>query len=143
MTDTTGASSMHMNEKKASCCAPSAKRSEAEVNIVEPQAFAALRSDQAGSMVALDEGAFLMGTDYAEVFHEDGEGPIRLVTFSPFRIGRSPDTKEQFSSFKEATGYQTETERFGWSFVFWAAYRPRIHLADVDHHAGADQPLRH
>lgn len=61
-----------------------------------------------------------MGTDYAEAFADDGEGPIREVTLSPFRIERFPVTNELFSSFISETGYSTDAEQFGWSFVFWS-----------------------
>jgi formylglycine-generating enzyme required for sulfatase activity len=43
---------------------------------------------------------------------------VRSVTVSPFRIGRYAVTNRQFGAFVEATGYVTEAERFGWSFVF-------------------------
>lgn len=61
-----------------------------------------------------------MGTDYAEGFPQDGEGPVREVILNPFAIERFPVTNELFGRFVEATGYRTEAERFGWSFVFWA-----------------------
>jgi formylglycine-generating enzyme required for sulfatase activity len=61
-----------------------------------------------------------MGTDYAEAFQGDGEGPVRPVTLSAFRIDPYPVTNALFEKFVEETGYQTEAERFGWSFVFWA-----------------------
>ena len=60
-----------------------------------------------------------MGTDYAEAFPDDGEGPVRNVTLSPFELDRFPVTNRLFSEFVAATGYLTEAERFGWSFVFW------------------------
>ena len=63
--------------------------------------------------------AFLMGTDYADGFPLDGEGPVRSVTLSPFQIDRFPVTNEEFRAFVDATGYRTEAEVFGWSFVFW------------------------
>ncbi|MFW5744475.1 MAG: SUMF1/EgtB/PvdO family nonheme iron enzyme, partial [Spirochaetota bacterium] len=69
-------------------------------------------------LVPLDGGAFLMGTDDEEGFPQDGEGPVREVTVSPFAIDRHSVTNEQFAEFVEATGYVTEAERFGWSFVF-------------------------
>ncbi|MBV9081564.1 MAG: formylglycine-generating enzyme family protein [Acidobacteriaceae bacterium] len=68
-------------------------------------------------MVRLDGGRFLMGTD-KEGFPADGEGPVRKVTLDPFWIDRYPVTNEQFGEFVRATGYRTETELFGWSFVF-------------------------
>jgi hypothetical protein len=32
---------------------------------------------------------------------------------------RATVTNARFAAFVEATGYKTEAERFGWSFVFW------------------------
>lgn len=71
-------------------------------------------------MVRLPGGSFLMGTDTAEGFPADGEGPVRAVTLTPFWIDRFPVTNAAFSKFIDATGYRTEAEIFGWSFVFWA-----------------------
>lgn len=71
-------------------------------------------------MVALPGGTFLMGTEYPQGFFEDGEGPVRPVTLSPFEIDAFPVTNEAFARFVKATDYRTEAERFGWSFVFWA-----------------------
>lgn len=69
-------------------------------------------------MVKLDGGAFLMGTDYAQGFPEDGEGPVRQVTLDPFWIDTTAVTNAQFAAFVKDAGYQTEAERYGWSFVF-------------------------
>ena len=71
-------------------------------------------------MVALPGGPFLMGTDYPEAFAADGEAPIRTVTLGPFSIDRYPVTNDRFAAFVEATGYRTEAEVYGWSFVFWS-----------------------
>ena len=59
-----------------------------------------------------------MGTDDREGFPADGEGPVREVYLSPFRIDRYAVSNARFAAFVEATGYRTEAERFGWSFVF-------------------------
>jgi len=48
----------------------------------------------------------------------DGEGPVRAVTLDEFWIDCYPVTNRQFAAFVAAAGYQTEAERFGWSFVF-------------------------
>jgi len=69
-------------------------------------------------MVGLGGGSFLMGTDDDIGFPDDGEGPVREVTLSPFRIDRTSVTNEQFQRFVDETGHLTEAERFGWSFVF-------------------------
>jgi sulfatase modifying factor 1 len=69
-------------------------------------------------MVRLDGGAFLMGGESPEGFPLDGEGPVRRVTVDPFYIDIHAVTNEQFAAFERTTGYVTEAERFGWSFVF-------------------------
>jgi len=71
-------------------------------------------------MVTLLGGVFMMGTNVAEAFPADGEGPVRRVMLSPFRIDRFPVTNRRFQQFVAATGYRTEAEQFGWSFVFWS-----------------------
>jgi formylglycine-generating enzyme len=70
-------------------------------------------------MVLISEGAFLMGSDSALVFHADGEGPVREVTTSAFWIDTTTVTNADFARFVDDTGYLTEAETFGWSFVFF------------------------
>lgn len=81
-------------------------------------------------MIQLPGGSFLMGTDYEEAFPDDGEGPVREVTLSPFWIDRYPVTNQLFQQFVDDTKYVTEAERFGWSFVFWA-HIPKDRFHDV------------
>ena len=69
-------------------------------------------------MVELPGGTFLMGSDDPDARPEDGEGPVREVTVDGFRIGRATVTNGQFGAFVDATGYRTEAESFGWSYVF-------------------------
>lgn len=59
-----------------------------------------------------------MGTNSSEGFPNDGEGPVREVTLDPFSIDSTPVTNAQFEEFARETGYRTDAERFGWSFVF-------------------------
>ena len=59
-----------------------------------------------------------MGTESVEGFPEDGEGPIREVEVAAFRMDETAVTTRQFAAFVEATGHETDAERFGWSFVF-------------------------
>ena len=61
-----------------------------------------------------------MGTDHPESFAADGEGPVRPVTVSPFQVEAFPVTTERYLAFTQDTGYVTDAERFGWSYVFWA-----------------------
>lgn len=59
-----------------------------------------------------------MGTD-EPTFPADGEGLVREVAVSSFWIDPYVVTNAQFADFVEITGYETEAERFGWSFVFY------------------------
>jgi formylglycine-generating enzyme len=61
---------------------------------------------------------FLMGSDAADSFPADGEGPIRPVTLGGYRIGAHAVSVEQFAAFVADTGHVTSAEQFGWSFVF-------------------------
>lgn len=122
------------------CCIPSRQR--AEQVALSRQLSADRRFVREGStqgMVRLDGGRFLMGTEDAEGFAADGEGPIRPVEVAPFYIDLAPVTNEQFAAFVKATGYQTESERFGWSFVFHGHIPPeeygRIVEDTVLHHS--------
>ncbi|WP_285699311.1 formylglycine-generating enzyme family protein [Actinomadura sp. NBRC 104412] len=69
-------------------------------------------------MIALPGGTFRMGTDDEDGFPEDHEGPVREVTVAPFRISAYCVSNARFSEFVEATGYRTDAEQFGWSYVF-------------------------
>jgi sulfatase modifying factor 1 len=75
------------------------------------------RVDPAG-MVSLPGGTFRMGTDDADGFPEDQEGPVRDVTVAGFAIDVCCVSNERFAAFVDDTGYRTEAERFGWSYVF-------------------------
>lgn len=60
-----------------------------------------------------------MGTDDGQGFPQDGEGPVRRIRLDPLFISPYATTNAEFSTFVEETGYETEAERFGWSFVFY------------------------
>ena len=103
----------------APCCVPSKERAErlAESRHLaeqRPQATEGSTED----MVKLDGTRFLMGTESDEGFPADGEGPVREVTLDGYWIDKYPVTNEKFGEFIKATSYETEAERFAWSFVF-------------------------
>lgn len=60
----------------------------------------------------------MLGTSTAQI-PDDGESPLRIKQLKPFRMGTTAVTNEEFLQFVDATGYRTEAEEFGWSFVFW------------------------
>ena len=80
-----------------------------------------------------------MGTDYKHGFPSDGEGPVRPVSLSPFEVDAYPVTNLDFSTFISATGYRTDAERFGWSFVFWSLI-PKEHFDRVVEDTAAPAP---
>ncbi|WP_257348982.1 formylglycine-generating enzyme family protein [Pseudalkalibacillus decolorationis] len=111
-----------MSQSNKTCCTPrrSTNRSLTETS---GQPAATIEPAQENlhlyeGMIALPGGEFLMGTDDAEGFPDDGEGPVRKVKLKPFYIDACSVTNLQFSEFVKETGYVTDAERFEWSFVF-------------------------
>ncbi|HUS07962.1 MAG TPA: formylglycine-generating enzyme family protein [Bryobacteraceae bacterium] len=102
------------------CCVPSKSRA-VQLEFSRRMAGERLRANTGSTeaMVKLDGGRFWMGTDSSDGFAADGEGPVRDVTLDPFFIDAFPVTNRVFAEFIANTGYQTEAERFGWSFVFY------------------------
>ncbi|KAK7144953.1 hypothetical protein R3I94_011139 [Phoxinus phoxinus] len=76
-----------------------------------------IESDVRTKLVLLQGGWFIMGTDDPGI-PQDGEGPQRRVRLDPFYIEEHEVTNKQFQHFTNQTGYITEAERFGDSFVF-------------------------
>jgi formylglycine-generating enzyme required for sulfatase activity len=99
---------------KSACCTPMSERTATIVSSTVASA-----GDDGREQVALGGGTFLMGTDYPYGFPADGEGPVRRVSISGFEIDTYPVTNSDFDAFVKTTGYRTEAELFGWSFVFW------------------------
>ncbi|MGW5641628.1 formylglycine-generating enzyme family protein [Saccharopolyspora sp. NPDC003752] len=85
----------------------------------EPEPVVHLRSgSDVDGLIALPGGVFLMGTDDEEGFTADREGPVREVTVAPFAIDPHCVSNARFARFVEETGYRTEAEAFGWTYVF-------------------------
>lgn len=107
------------SSKKKPCCAPASGRLELGD---PPPANLTDRSPNAGNtdgMIRVQGGPFLMGGEGSDCWIADGEGPVREITLSPFHVDRCCVSNEEFEQFVSATNYQTEAERFGWSFVFF------------------------
>ncbi|MFB6877539.1 formylglycine-generating enzyme family protein [Streptomyces sp. NPDC056323] len=80
-------------------------------------------------MVAVPGGPFLMGGEDEDGFAADGEGPVREVTVRPFHIDATCVTNARFAVFVKATGYRTEAELIGWSYVFGSFVPPQARRA--------------
>ena len=99
------------------CCAPGRAPSGEEA-----AAPASANDASTDGMVRLG-GSFLMGTEDADGFPQDREGPIREIDLPPFWIDPVAVTNRRFAEFVDATGHRSEAENAGWSFVF-AAFLP-------------------
>ncbi|MFI7365785.1 formylglycine-generating enzyme family protein [Streptomyces sp. NPDC050149] len=80
-------------------------------------------------MVAVPGGPFLMGGEDEDAFPADGEGPVREVTVAPFHIDAACVTNARFAVFVKATGYRTDAELIGWSYVFGSFVPPEARHA--------------
>lgn len=99
--------------------------SEAVISAAPADVRARLRAET----LAIPGGKAEVGTDRPLIV-ADGEGPLRWVTVKPFRLGATAVTNADFAVFVRQTGYLTEAEQFGWSFVFYH------HVRGVDLTAG-------
>ncbi|WP_100010004.1 formylglycine-generating enzyme family protein [Lentibacillus sediminis] len=110
------------NQTTVNCCAASRKHTSvtdklkpnSNQKIVPP-----LKQREQEEMVCIEGGKFLMGTTEKEGFPEDGEGPIRNIKVNPFYMDTHTVTNKAFQRFIDDTGYLTEAEQYGWSFVFY------------------------
>jgi formylglycine-generating enzyme len=107
-------SSSHPDNGGHACCAPGRAPSGAEAAVPESANDAAT-----DGMISL-AGSFLMGTEDADGFPQDREGPIREIDLPPFWIDPVAVTNRRFAEFIADTGHRTEAEKAGWSFVFHA-----------------------
>ena len=100
----------------APCCAPEGGRDGPARR--PATAIAATGESSSEGMVPLPGGRFAMGSNDPWAYPDDGEGPVREFSLDPFLIDRDAVSNALFADFVEATGYETEAEHFGWSFVF-------------------------
>lgn len=68
--------------------------------------------------VSLSGGSFSMGTSGTVFYPEDGETEVHQVHLTPFAIDRVAVSNDRFADFVDQTGFVTDAERYGWSFVF-------------------------
>ncbi|MCL4141675.1 UNVERIFIED_CONTAM: hypothetical protein GTU68_036188 [Idotea baltica] len=68
--------------------------------------------------VSIPAGTGLIGTS-KPMIRTDGEGPLRKGLVGSLSMSAGEITNAEFAAFVEDTGYITEAEHLGWSFVFW------------------------
>ena len=65
---------------------------------------------------------------------DGGAVPPKVVRVDPFFIDEAPVTNKEFGKFIQSTYYETEAEKFGWSFVL-SSFLPNaetLETAEVD-----------
>jgi len=88
-------------------------------------AVADVNKKEIGNMIKINGDTYSMGTN-DPVFVADGEGPKRKVTLNSFYIDKFEVSNKEFGAFVNATGYTTEAESFGDSFVFEGLLKQNI-----------------
>ncbi|WP_420827602.1 formylglycine-generating enzyme family protein [Nocardioides lijunqiniae] len=100
------------------CCAPSRDEGDGPaVRGVEAGLRPSATPGEPAGLVTLPGGLAQHGSDDPD--HPE-EWPVREVTLAPYRVARCAVTTTEFGEFVAATGYRTDAERYGWSFVFGA-----------------------
>ena len=115
-----------MKTSKKGCCSPAragdARNTTADAIVKGAGIYAA-------EIVDIPGGTALIGTAQPQI-PDDGESPPRRKKVKAFRMSSATITNADFSAFVADTGYVTEAEHIGWSFVFFS---------DVPEHHGATQ----
>lgn len=98
---------------KDSCCTPDAKHTGHRHAEVAPAG-----DPPQIDMVSIPAGRAFVGTDQPSI-PADEEGPCRRKALKPFHMMRTTVTNAMFARFVADTGFVTEAETFGWSFVLF------------------------
>ncbi len=108
-----------MQHQPSPCCAAARMPSTPSTPVRAAAAPVAQAANGSVTGMALVPGGdFMMGTEDPGGFPADGEGPVRSVHVNSFYIDTCAVTNTEFEQFARETGYRTDAERFGWSFVF-------------------------
>ncbi|MEM9160189.1 MAG: formylglycine-generating enzyme family protein [Verrucomicrobiota bacterium] len=106
------------------CCAPTKPDTPESSCCSSEPSFEKALSNQAkdygskDNMALIEAGSFLMGTESEEAWEADGEGPVRPVEVGAYYISKTCVSIGEFEEFASDTGYVTDAEKFGWSYVF-------------------------
>jgi formylglycine-generating enzyme len=98
------------------CCVPGERNGEPWFASLEVVPVAAAAHPE--TLIDVPAATFRMGDDSVWAYPGDGEAPVHDVTLGAFRIDPYAVTNDAFARFVDATGWSTDAERFGWSFVF-------------------------
>ena len=65
---------------------------------------------------------------------DGGVTPPKFVQLEPFFLDAKPVTNAQFSKFVRSTAYETEAEKFGWSFVLSSFVRRQVGYLSLENY---------
>ena len=125
-----------INETPPTCCAVSRDTPQPAPTGFNLRNPVSSKSTVDSDMSLVPGGVFSMGTDYEGAFSSDGEGPVRKVYVDPFYIDKIAVTNTKFARFTRETGYRTEAEKFGWSFVFYLFIAERAGISSLQSPSG-------
>ena len=113
----------------SNCCSP--RRKDLEAPALSQDTDASIEADHISALstlshmakipqqaVAVPGGKALIGTDAPQI-PVDEEGPLRQTSLRPFWMDAHVVSNARFAEFVSETGYETEAERLGDSFVFY------------------------
>lgn len=115
----TAKSRMTAPDPPRSCCAPARDGTPAPA----PAITRGHGDNGKAEAVPIPGGTGLIGT-HRPGLPMDGESPLRRKRIKPFAIDATTVTNARFARFVAETGYVTEAERFGNSFVFFSFLPP-------------------
>ncbi|XP_053667317.1 formylglycine-generating enzyme [Anopheles marshallii] len=88
------------------------------------------------AMSLIPGGEYVIGTN-EPIFVNDRESPARPVTIRDYYLDQHEVSNAQFKEFAEQTGYTTEAEKFGDSFVFQQLLTDQVRKQYEDYRVAA------
>jgi sulfatase modifying factor 1 len=113
-----------MSDEPHCCCTPASPATGVAAHrtrALTPQRRGTTKARHALEQCRVPAQTFEMGDSHGDGRAPDGEGPVHAVELDSFEIDATTVTNGDFGRFVDATGYQTDAERFGSSAVFHLA----------------------
>lgn len=109
------------------------ERSETLVDVAEETESGSVlqHASDYDQMSLIPGGKYFVGTN-EPIFEGDHEGPEREVELEKFYLDKYEVSNSEFAKFVKKTGYKTEAETFGDSFVFKILISPEVQEEYVD-----------
>ena len=107
-----------MYEAKKGCCIPRGECGEVSPSIDLSSAKTPAKLGSTKGMTRIEAGNYRIGYEGPGAWVSDGEGPVRGINLDAYWLDQTAVTNAQFAEFVENTGYVTESEKFGWAYVF-------------------------